>query len=207
VPDEVGGAPAEAEPETPELEGPPHGIASLSVRPDAVEIDVDGRRLALPGYPAPRSEHHGARLTTVVFSPDREELAIAGDCRGAAGEDAPTCARAFVRVYRVADGSRVRDLKTPWPIGDEYERRVRAMAFDERGERLAVLLTASWADCMWEGERINLIVYRLADGKRLASRQLAADDTVDADALSFQGDEVHAAWRAGGQTKRQVVRL
>jgi hypothetical protein len=177
------------------------------MRRDLVEIDVDGRRLELPGYPPPRSESHDGRLTTVVFTADGEQVAVAGDCHGGEGEKPPSCARSFVRLYRIADGGHLRDLRTPWRPGEEYEHRVRAMAFDERGERLAVLLTASWADCMWEGEYVRLLVYRLADGKRLVKRDLSSHDTTEAHTLSFHGDEVTAAWHGDGQPKRQAVRL
>ena len=81
-----------------------------------------------------------------------------------------------MRLYRTDDGAHVRDLRVPWRAVDDV-RRVAAMAFDARAERLAVLLLSAWSDCSWEGDAMELVVYRLADGARLAHRDLAARET------------------------------
>src|SRR4029077_16172202 len=115
-------------------------VRFLSIRDDAVDIDVRGERFQLAGYPPPRSPHHGpSALTTAVVSADGEQIAIAGSCRGNSGDGdfrLPSCARKFVRIYQVIDGTHIRDLRVPWAETDD-ERRLRALAFDAAGERRA----------------------------------------------------------------------
>jgi hypothetical protein len=168
-------------------------IGWLSVGPAAVEIDFDGRRMELAGYPPPRSKDHAQpRLTTVVFAPDGGQIAVAGECFGQSGvttPQVPSCARAFVRLYRAADGAHVRDLRMPWNSVD-MERRVLAMAFDEDAERLAVLVTSTWADCSWGGSESELLVYRVADGARLLRRDLSTPEITEVRELRFDADGV-----------------
>jgi len=207
--------PPDPEPLSPVLEPvkPMHRIGRLAVRADAVEIDVDGRRLTLPGYPAPRSKDHArARLTRVALTPDREQVAIAGECPGQSGMGeetrVPSCASAFVRLYRLEDGAHVLDLKTPWEIETEDDRRVLAMAFDAEGERLAVLIMASWSDCSWEGDANELLVFRVADGVRLIQRDLEAHYRDEMHSLEFFGDGLHLlSVDANGRTKRHVLHV
>jgi hypothetical protein len=199
--------------ETGEVPTPAPLIRLLSVRDDAVEIEVNGRHHELPGYPPPRStDHRPARLTTAVVAPDGGLVAIAGECSGASGVSeprAPSCVPVFVRLYRVADGSHVRDLKMRWRHADNDERRPLAMAFDERAERLAVLVLASWSDCSWSGHFLDLVVYRLADGARIARRVLTTEyPDGTSSSLRFHDDEVHVlTTRAHARPKTRVVQL
>lgn len=143
-------------------------VSLLSVNADAVVIEDEGRQHELPGYPIPISRDHEApRLTTAVVAPDGKLVAIAGACFGAsgAGDSTPSCAPVFVRIYR-ADGAHVRDLEGRWEVTDD-RREPLAIAFDERTERLAILVHAFWSDCPGDGNYIELLVYRLADGARL----------------------------------------
>jgi hypothetical protein len=118
----------------------------------------------------------------------------------------PSCLAVFVRLYTVADGAPSGDLKMPW-ASDDYDRRALAMAFDHRAERLAVLVRTTWFDCMWEGDYVELFVYRLADGARIA-RRLIARDTAETHSLSFDDDEVRVlSARAHAYPKTRVVRL
>ena len=200
-------APAIHEPPGPDVQ-----IRVLSVRDDAVEMEVNGRRHDLPGYPPPRSRNHRpARLTTAVVAPEGGLIAIAGECSGSSGASeprTPSCVPVFVRLYRVADGSHVRDLKMRWRQADNDERRPLAMAFDERAERLAVLVRTSWEDCMWAGDNVELFVYRLSDGARIAQRLMATGDAGDTHSLSFEDDEVRVVTtRAHAYPKTRVVRL
>lgn len=167
-------------------------VRFLSIRDDAVEMNVRGERYELPGYPPPNSGHHGpSALTTAVVSADGEQIAIAGSCRGDSGSEfrLPSCAPKFVRIYQVIDGMHIRDLKVPWGITDD-ERRVLAMAFDGTGTRLAVLVRAAWSDCSWGGAGVELIVYGVGDGTRLLRRVLENNDTGGARRMTFDGDEV-----------------
>ena len=204
---------ADAEPPSPEPRDWAHRIGWLSVRADAVELDVDGRRMELPGYPAPRSEHHARpRLTTVAFTPDGKQIAIAGDCYGESGtvdQKVPSCVPKFVRLYRVEDGAHVRDLRMPWRLETEMERRVLAMVFDEHAERLAVLVTTFWEDCSWAGDVVQLVVYRIADGARLMHRDLGTPDSADGVRdFRFDDDEVRLLLpRPNARPKLHVVRL
>jgi hypothetical protein len=211
---------AELPPEpAPEPEAPPppetkkrHQIGWLSVRRHSVEIDVDGRRLELEGYPDPRSADHSvARLTKVALTPDREQIAIAGECPGSSGvaePRVPSCVPVFVRLYRLTDGAHLRDLKTPWHVGTEDERRVLAMAFDSLGERLAVLMMSSWSDCSWGGDDIELVVYRVADGKRLTRRDLETPHRGEMHSIDFFGNGLHiVSVDANGRTKRRVLHV
>jgi hypothetical protein len=179
-----GGCPAPAAPlPLPPPPPPPpvteRGIGVMQVRDDAVEIEVGGARRQLAGYPRPLSrQHQPPRLTTAVVSPDGRQVAIAGICYGSSGSDprVPTCARAFVRLYRAADGALVRDLPLPWQREIDDERRVLAMAFDDRAALLAVLVGGRWSDCSYDGASTELVVYRLDDGARVAHRILARED-------------------------------
>jgi len=185
-------------------------IGMLSIRDDAVAIDVRGERFDLAGYPAPRSPHHlPGTLTTAVVSPDGEQIAIAGICRGDSGSEflLPICARKFVRIYQVIDGTHVRDLRLPWGTTDD-ERRLLAMAFDDSGERLAVLVRAAWSDCSWNGAGVELIVYWVGDGTRLFRRVLENDDLGGARRLTIAGDEVRmVTTRPHRKDTVRVVRL
>jgi len=184
-------------------------IGVLSVGKNAAVIEVGGRRHELAGYPPPSSVLHPTpALTTAVVSPDGRLVAIAGDCHGPSDEGSiPSCARVFVRVYRVTDGSHVRDLKTRWNPGDDL-RQPLAIAFDERAERLAVVIRAAWADCMWEGDTVELFVYQLADGARLARRILANDEQNGTRSLAFVDDAVRVTTVYGhGRPKVSLVRL
>jgi len=80
-------------------------IKLVSVREEAVEINANGNRFDLPGYPPPSTDHEPATLTTAVVSPDGEQVAIAGICHGNPGSGRPTCARTFVRIYQALDGA------------------------------------------------------------------------------------------------------
>ena len=187
-------------------------ISLLSVRDDSVEIEVDGRRHELPGYPPPRSrDHRPARLTTAVVAPDGGLIAIAGECSGSSGVSeprTPSCVPVFVRLYRVADGSHVRDLKMRWRHADNDERRPIAMAFDERAERLAVLVQATWSDCSWSGHYLELVVYSLADGAGIARRVFTTEHPGETHSLFFDEDEVHLlTTSAHAYPKTRVVRL
>lgn len=188
---------AVAPPPAPVCDPPPpqNGIRVnvMAVRDDAVEIDVEGQRYELPGYPPPSSPQHGpSTLTTALVEPLRDEIAIAGICRGDSGSEfrLPSCARKFVRIYQVVDGTHAMDLKMPWGITDD-ERRVLAMQFDDSGGRLAVLVRAAWSDCMWEGATVELVVYSVLDGTRILRRVLEKNDKGGVRHLTFEGDEVH----------------
>jgi hypothetical protein len=186
---------AVATPPPPVYPDPPSNdvrVRFLAVRDDAVEMDVRGERFQLAGYPPPRSPHHGpSALTTAVVSADGEQIAIAGSCRGDSGSEflLPSCARKFVRIYQVIDGTHIRDLRVPWAVVDD-ERRVLAMAFDESGARLAVLVRAAWSDCSWEGAGVELVVYWVGDGTRLVREVLENNDEGGARRLTFERDEV-----------------
>ena len=196
-------APAIHEPPKPDLP-----IRVLSVRDDAVEIEAGGKRHELPGYPPPRAEdHEKGRLTTAVVSPDGKLVAVAGECPGTSSQVRPSCLPVFVRLYTVGDGAPAGDLKMPW-ASDDDDRRALAMAFDQRAERLAVLVRTSWFDCMWEGDNVELFVYRLADGTRIARRLLATRDRGDTHSLSFDDNEVRVfTTRPNAYPKTRVVRL
>ena len=210
-------APVPETPPVPELREPLKAdlqISVLSVRDDAVEIEAGGRRHELPGYPPPRSEdHRPARLTTAVVAPDGGLVAIAGECNGQSGvadARAPSCVPLFVRLYRVADGTHVRDLKMTWSPGDNDQRRPLAMAFDERAERLAVLVHTLWSDCSYDGAYLELFVYRLADGARIARRDLTdltAQYPDGPSRLTFHKDQVRVFTTHLGAPKVRVVRL
>ena len=164
-------------------------IKLMSVRDEAVEINVNGDRFDLPGYPPPSSpDHEQGRLTTAVASVEGEQVAIAGICPGNPGTRRPSCARKFVRIYQAADGAHVRDLKMPW--ADDDERRVLAMSYDGSGDRLAVLVRTAWSDCMWEGARIELFVYWVPDGTQVLHRVLDKDDKGGKRQLTVVGDEI-----------------
>jgi hypothetical protein len=188
-------AAAARSPPTPVFEEAPRKdirVKFLSIRDDAVDIDVRGERIQLAGYPPPRSGHHGpSALTTAVVSADGEQIAIAGSCWGDSGSEfrLPSCAPKFVRIYQVIDGMHIRDLRVPWGITDD-ERRVLAMAFDESGARLAVLVRAAWSDCSWAGAGVELIVYWVGDGTRLVRRVLEINDEGGARHMTFELDEV-----------------
>jgi hypothetical protein len=188
-------------------------ISVLSVRDDAVEIEAGGTRHQLPGYPPARSkDHQPGRLTTAVVAPDGQLVAVAGDCDGQSGmgddNRIPSCVPTFVRLYRAADGAHVRDLKTPWEIETEDARRALTMAFDQRAERLAVLVRTSWSDCSWNGVAVQMLVYRLADGAQIADRVLAFEDDGGTRSLTFHEDEVHVLTaQPHGRPKVRVVRL
>jgi hypothetical protein len=185
-------------------------IGVLSVREDAIEIEAGGERHVLPGYPPPRSaDHKWARLTTAVVAPDGRRVAIAGVCYGQSGmggqDGTPSCAPTFVRVYQVADGSHLRDLNVRWVDDDVIE--TLALTFDQRAERLAVVVRRTWSDCMSEDQAIELYVYRLADGARLAHSVLA-DDPAATRSLTFHEGEVHVlTGHAHARPKVRVVRL
>ena len=200
-------------PVAPPIHEPPRAdvqIRVLSVRDDAVEIEAGGKRHELPGYPAPSSKDHGQGvLTTAVVSPDGSLVAVAGECPGTSGVTkprTPSCAPVFVRLYKVGDGAPAGDLKMLWD-GDNDRRRALAMVFDHRAERLAVLVRTLWSDCMWDGDNVELFVYRLTDGARIA-RRLIARDTADTHSVRFHDDEVHVlTTRAHARPKIRVVRL
>jgi hypothetical protein len=187
-------------------------IGVLSVRDDAVAIAVGEERHELAGYPPPSSpKHKRGTLTTAVVAPqgDEQQVAIAGVCYGDSGSEfrLPSCAREFVRIYRVEDGAHLRDLRVPWQTVDD-ERRLLAMAFDPTGDRLAVLVRASWADCSWEGAGIELIVYWLADGTQLLRRVLEINDEGGARRLTVSADEVRVATtRPNVKEKVRVIAL
>ena len=186
-------------------------IGVLAVNHEFAELVVDGRRFLFPGYPHPRSKDHTTPfLTAGVVAPGADLVAIAGICYGYSGVTTPrvpSCARTFVRLYRVDDGTHVRDLRMPWENVDD-SRRVTAMAFDARAERLAVLVHASWSDCSWGGDEMELVVYRLADGARLVRRGVADRETSAPNEVFFQGDEVHVTLgQADGSAKVRTVRL
>ena len=200
----------EAKP-APEVVPPPAvQIRLLSVRDDAVAIEVGGARHELPGYPRSRSDHLPGRLTTAVISPDGELVAVTGECHGESGvvkPRTPSCVPVFVRLYWVEDGTLAGDLRTGWDA-DNDRRLALALAFDDRAERLAVLVRTTWSDCMWDGDNIELFVYRVADGARIAHRVLATSDTGGTRSLSFHDDQVHVlTTRAHGRPKTRVVRL
>jgi hypothetical protein len=203
-----------AAPVAPAIHAPPRPdvqIRVLSVRDDAVEIEAGGKRHELPGYPPPRSkDHKPGRLTTAVVSPDGKLVAVAGECPGTSGVTvprAPSCVPVFVRLYGVGDGAPAGDLKMLWD-GDNDRRRALAMVFDQRAERLAVLVRTSWSDCMWDGDNVELFVYRLADGARIARRLIATRDTGATHSLVFDEDEVHLlTTSAHAYPKTRVVRL
>jgi hypothetical protein len=212
VPPEPVDVPAEAEAEPPEAAQWARRLGWLSVRADALEIMVDGRRMDLAGYPAPRSEDHApARLTTVVFTPDGKQIAIAGECFGQSGTAdpaVPSCVPVFVRLYRVEDGAHVRDLRTTWHVGTEDSRQVLAMRFDARGERLAVLMVSAWSDCSWSGQAVELVVYRLTDGARLLRRDLGTPEADDVREMRFDDDQVRLRLGAPhGRSRLHVVKL
>ena len=183
-------------------------IKLVSVREEAVEINANGNRFDLPGYPPPSTDHEPATLTTAVLSPDGEQVAIAGICHGNPGSGRPSCARTFVRIYQALDGAHVRDLKVPWVKDTDYERRVLAMAYDESSERLAVLVRATWADCDWEGARIELNVYWVPNGTQLLRRVLQNEDKGGKRQLTIVGDEIRVfTTRPHGKQKVRVVPL
>jgi hypothetical protein len=200
-----------AMPATPEAPKPDTRIRVLSVQADAVEIEAGGRWHRLPGYPPRRSKNHEpARLTTAVIAPTGDLVAIAGDCYGSSGTDAstPSCVPVFVRLYRAADGSHVRDIRMIWRHGDNDRRRPLAIAFDARAERLAVLVQTSWTDCSYAGEYLEVFAYRVADGARLAHRFLEAEDTGGAHTLSFHDDKVQVVTtRDDRRPRTESVRL
>jgi hypothetical protein len=199
-------APAAAAREIPSPPSAAPPVRLLTVRDDAVVIEAAGRRHELPGYPSPRKDHRQGYMTAAVIAPDDDLVAIAGECPGESGVTTPvtpSCARVFVRVYRVGDGAHIRDLQTRWQ-SDNDRRRPLAMAFDASADRLAVLVRESWSDCMWAGDRLDLSVYRLSDGRRVAHRSLEEeDDTSDIHSLTFRDDEVQVR-TAGGQTRMTV---
>ena len=166
-----------------------------------------GQRHELPGYPPPRSkDHRQGVLTTAVVSPDGKLVAVAGECPGEEGDAKPSCVPVFVRLYRVGDGTPAGDLKMLW-ASDNHQRRALAMAFDHRTERLAVLVRTTWSDCMWDGDNVELFIYRLDDGARIA-RRLIARDAADTHSLFFDEDEVHVlTTSAHAYPKTRVVRL
>jgi hypothetical protein len=185
-------------------------IGVLTVGSEGAELFVGDRRSWLPGYPFPRKDHTLPLLTMGVVAPGGDLIALAGMCYGESGvaePQVPSCAPTFVRLYRADDGAHVRDLRVPWRLVDD-NRRVLAMAFDASGERLAVLLEASWSDCSWEGDGIELVVYRLSDGARLAHRDLEAHATGARNEVRFHDDEVRVTLgQADGRPKLRVVRL
>ena len=198
--------------ESPPLPAPPLPIRLLTVRDDAVVIEAGGQRRELAGYPPPRlPNHRHSRLTTALVAPDGDLVAIAGECfneYGAADPHPPSCAPVFVRLYRVADGGHVRDLRMRWRHADNDLRRPLAMAFDARAERLAVLVQTSWSDCMWAGDDFELLVYRLADGARVAHRIIRTALTESARDVTFHEDELHVVTARGNSRPRiRVVRL
>lgn len=186
---------AVAPPPAPVYADPPNkdvSVRFLSIRDDAVDIEVRGERFQLAGYPPPRSQHHGpSALTTAVVSADGGQIAIAGTCRGDSGSEfrLPTCAPKFVRIYQVIDGKHIQDLRVPWAVVDD-ERRVLAMAFDESGSRLAVLVRAARSDCSWEGAGVELVVYWVGDGTRLFRHVVEINDEGGARRLTIEGDQV-----------------
>jgi hypothetical protein len=189
-------------------------VGVLQVTGDAVEIEAGGARHELAGYPPPISrEHQPPSLTTAVVTPDGRQVAVAGVCHGNSGSDprVPSCARGFVRLYRVADGAHVRDLAVPWVREIDDERRLLAMAFDERADLLAVVVHAAWSDCSFGGTSVELVVYRLADGAWIAHRTLArneAADTLVAGRLEVTPGEVRVRARLAPATPRVwIVRL
>ena len=61
---------------------------------------------------------------------------------------------------------------------------------------------------MWAGDSVELFVYRLADGARIARRLIATRDTADTHSLFFDEDEVHLlTTSAHAYPKTRVVRL
>ena len=182
-------------------------IKLVSVREDAVEINANGDRFDLPGYPPPSAPgHEPATLTTAVVSPDGEQVAIAGICHG--GSDRPSCARKFVRIYQALDGAHLRDLKTPWVKDTDDERRVLAMAYNEASDRLAVLVRIVTSDCMWIHASVELTVYWVADGTPLMRRVLEKDDKGGKRQLTVVGDEIRVfTTRPQGKQKVRVVPL
>ncbi len=190
----------------------PPPVRLLTVRDDAVVIEAGGQRHELPGYPPPASpDLRPGRLTTALVAPGADLIAVAGECPGESGISEPrppSCAPVFVRLYRVADGSHVRDLKLRWRDTDIDRRHSVALAFDERAERLAVLMQTSWSDCMWDGDYAELLVYRLADGARVARRVFGSEESEEARDVHFQGDEVHVLTTGQrGRPKHHVIPL
>jgi hypothetical protein len=203
--DSAAPAPAIAAPPTP----PATPVRVLAVREDAVEIDAGGVRHQLRGYPPMRepSSRDPDRLTAAVIAATGELAAIGGDCHHGPGTAAPACTRVFVRVYRVADGAHVRDLAVPW-AEDTARRRLLALAFDERAERVAALVTTWWTDCDWEGDVVELFVFRVSDGARITRRTLATKDTGGTRTLTFLEHEVHVqTTRPRGLSTLRIVQL
>jgi len=182
-------------------------VTLLAVRDDAVEMDVPGGRFRLAGYPPPSTPHHEPGvLTTAMVSPDGEQIAIAGICPGDSGSEfrLPSCARKFVRIYQVIDGTHIRDIRIPWAVVDD-ERRVLAMAFDESGTRLAVLVRAAYSDCSWSGAGVELVVYWVGDGTRLFRDVLEINDEGGVRRITISGGEVQVVTTR--PNKKDTVRV
>jgi hypothetical protein len=57
---------------------------------------------------------------------------------------------------------------------------------------------------MWDGERVELSVYRLTDGRRIAHRDLGEDEPADGQSLTFLHDEVQVRTTTDGHTRLSV---
>ena len=182
-------------------------VRFLAVRGDAVEMNVRGERYELAGYPPPSTPRHDpGTINTAVVSEDGAQIAIAGICRGDSGSEfrLPSCARKFVRIYQVIDGTHIRDLRVPWAVVDD-ERRVLAMAFDQSGERLAVLVRAARSDCSWSGAGVELVVYWVGDGTRLFRQVVENNDEGGVRRITIIDDDVQII--TSHANKKDTVRM
>ena len=190
----------------PDLPNQDGRLRFVAIRDDAVEMAVRGERFRLAGYPAPRTPRHDpGTINTAVVSEDGAQIAIAGICRGDSGSEfrLPSCARKFVRIYQVIDGTHIRDLRVPWAVVDD-ERRVLAMAFDQSGERLAVLVRAARSDCSWSGAGVELVVYWVGDGTRLFRQVVENNDEGGVRRITITDDEVQIV--TSHPSKKDTVR-
>ena len=169
---------------------------------------MGGQRHKLAGYPNPMvGGFPEVRVTTMVASPDGRYLALTGICEEAEPR-VPTCARTFVRLYRAADGAHVRDLPVPWDRDSQDGAEAKAIVFDERGARLAVVVRAPWGACPDTGTNVELVVYDVADGARLERRLIANDEVGEVQRLALSGDRVELRMTDGdGRPSSRVIRL
>src|SRR5688572_22954044 len=138
----------------------PDGRASVILSPDGeATLSAGGALHDLgpmpegPAVPLNPDIHIGGRYERAVWSPDSRRVALAGRCNGYSGVTSPPtpkCSRDFVRIVDVAHPETAFSLSVRWTLTAD-EIRVESLAFDDTGDRLAIITVEEWSDCSYEG--------------------------------------------------------